>query len=61
MKIIKLNPDKIKCNVCGKYFDPADLGEVFDHEHIEDESLFQAILTEKLKRDIKGKKVDEDR
>jgi hypothetical protein len=53
MKIVKLNPDKIKCNVCGKYFDPADLGEVFDHEH----SDYEINIDKK----IKGKKVDEDR
>ena len=26
-------PDSMKCGTCGKLFDPADLGNVFDHEH----------------------------
>jgi len=61
MKEVKLNPNAIKCEVCGKYFNPALLTEVFKHTHSDSESMFQGILTEKLKRDIKGKKVDEDR
>ena len=56
MKIVKLNPNEIKCGVCGKYFDPASLKQVIKHEHSEKESMFQAILSGNLKKDIEDKK-----
>lgn len=56
MKIVKLNPNEIKCGVCGKYFDPASLKQVIKHEHSENESMFQAILAGNLKKDIEDKK-----
>ena len=28
-----LHPEKIKCNICGKWFNPANLYSVFLHEH----------------------------
>ena len=46
MKVIQLDPNLIKCETCGKYFDPASLKEVFEHEHND----------HTLKDDIKGKK-----
>jgi hypothetical protein len=39
--------EKIKCNICGKYFNPANLYTVFLHEH-------KCVLP---KKNYKGKKI----